>query len=612
LVVVLASYLPVLGAPLIWDDQHLIERTPLVQTLHPLSEYFTQGFWQADDLAQGRIYYRPLTVLSLALDHAAHGNSPAGFHLTNLVVHLFSTALLFCLLRVRGSAGYAAALGAALWALQPRLTEAVAWISGRTDVWATFFVLCALLSQARAGRASRVWCAGFLLLGLMCKEVALAGVAAVLVAEFAAAGAVSARLRRMIPCACAVVVYLALRASATGLAPGQTSSHHGHFLPATAALGHYLAMLVTPWFPNLQIGRLSEPSTGYSLLGCALLLACTAGFALRGARLRKESLAPLALTVVGFAAVLHLVPINLNVVAADRFLYLPLVGLILLLLPTLEKTAPLAAGACALLAVSFAVATFLRSNTWSDEAELWTVTYEANPDNQATACVELGRLYAKVGLLAHAFSIDEGCSDTSNRRRILINNAAGVLARSGRFNAAIELILALPPALRREAVFNLNLALFRSYLGDFAAARADLARCLAIDPGYVDALELAKKLPELERERERALALPASTPKAEQARSLAKVGLTVQALSAWRDGLASPDATREQFEEGLWFALAQGDPSTVEDFHRRYRLRFADAGNPQLELAYEAQRDLAQRLLDAWPRLGLSLRALPS
>src|SRR3954467_1948089 len=43
LVVVLASYLPVVGAPLVWDDVHLIERTPLVQTLHPLTEYFRQG-----------------------------------------------------------------------------------------------------------------------------------------------------------------------------------------------------------------------------------------------------------------------------------------------------------------------------------------------------------------------------------------------------------------------------------------------------------------------------------------------------------------------------------------------------------------------------------------
>ncbi|MEI9948073.1 MAG: hypothetical protein WDO74_03630 [Pseudomonadota bacterium] len=607
----MASYLPVLGAPFVWDDQHLIERTPLVQTLRPWSEYFTQGFWQDDDLAQGRIYYRPLTIL-LALDHAVHGNSPAGFHLTNLVFHLFSTALLFGLLRARGSAGIGAALGAALWALHPRLTEAVAWVSGRTDVLAGFFVLCALLSQAREIRWRRVSCAAFLLLGLMCKEVAVAGVAAVLVSEFVAVGALSTRLRRMIPTLIAVAAYLVLRATATGLVPSQTGSLHGHFLPATAALGHYLVMLFSPWFPNLQIGSLSQPSSRYSVLGCAVLLGFCWLLIRRAARAQRELLAPIALTLVGFAVVLHIVPINLNVVAADRFLYLPLLGLTLLLIPKVDQAAPVVAGACALLAVSFAVVTFYRSNTWSDEVELWTVTYEANADNESTACAELGRLYARAGLLAHAVSVDQGCLDTSNSRRILINNAAAVLARGGNSGAAIELILGLPPALRREAVFGLNLALFRTYLDDFAGARAELARALAVDPNYTDAIALAKKLPELERERRRVEGLPSSTPPAQEARLLAKVGLTTRALKAWRACLISPDASREEFEEGLWFALAQGDPISVEDSHRQYRLRFAEGGNPQLELAYQAQRDLVQRLLAAWPRLGLTLRSLPS
>ncbi|MEI9935899.1 MAG: hypothetical protein WDO69_01615 [Pseudomonadota bacterium] len=612
LVLVMASYLPVLGAPFVWDDQHLIERTPLVQTLHPLPEYFTQGFWQADDLAQGRIYYRPLTILSLALDRAAHGNSPAGFHLTNLAFHLSSTALLFWLLRTRGSGGTASVLGAALWALHPRLTEAVAWVSGRTDVLATFFVLCALLCQTGKRLWSRVSCGAFLFLGLMCKEVALAGVAAVLVAELAANGAFSARLRRMLPTALALALYLALRENATDVARHQTASLQHHFVPAAAAVGHYLVMLLAPWFPNLQIGRLDQPSVSYAVLGCAVLLGAGYWAMRRGARVRREQLAPLALIIVAFALVLHLLPISLNVVAADRFLYLPLLGLTLLLAPSGERAGgPFVAAGCAVLAVSFAVATFVRSNAWSDEVELWTATYDANPNNQVTACAELGRLYARGGLLAHAYSVDEGCIDTSYNRRVLSNNAAAVLARSGRFEAAIRQISGFRPELGGEPVFGLNLALFSSYRNDFPGARAELAHALAVDPTYADALELVKKLPELERDRQRVEALPTSTPPVQRARLLAKVGLIEPALKAWRKCLLSPDASRAEFEEGLWFALAQGDATTVEDFHRQYRLRFAEGGNPQLEFAYQAQRDLVQRLLSAWPRLGLTLRSLP-
>lgn len=612
LVAVLASYLPVLGAPLVWDDVHLIERTPLVQSLQPISEYFRQGFWQGDDLAQGRIYYRPLTILSLALDCALYGNTPAGFHLTNLALHLLSTALLFWLMRARGSGGYVAVLGAALWALHPRLTEAVAWISGRTDVLATFFVLCALLVRTRQGELRRMAGALLLLFGLLCKEVALAGVVAVLVSDWVEGGPATARLRRIAPTAVALAMYLLLRASVTDVAQHAEYSLLQRIVPAAAAIGRYVIMLLTPWFPNLQIGRLDRPGTAYALLGCVALF--VAGYALvrYRARLRKEQLAALSLMLVAIGLVLHLVPIIVNVVAADRFLYLPLVGLTLLLVPQGEPKHWRIFAVGSVLAVSFAVATFVRSNTWSDEVELWTETYQSNPDNQLIACTELGRLYARVGLLAHAFSVDEGCHDTSYNRRALSNNAAAVLSRSGRFDAAIREISRFSPARGGEPVFGLNLALFRSYLADFSGARAELSYALSRDPKYADALALEKKLPELERERRNVDALPPSTPASEKARAFAKVGLTIPALSAWRTCLEHSEASREQFEEALWFALAHGDSDTIADFHRRYRLRFPDASNPQLEIAFDTQRDLAQRLLAAWPRLGLTLRPLPS
>lgn len=612
LVVVLASYLPVLGAPLVWDDVHLIERTPLVQTLRPLTEYFRQGFWQGDDLAPGPTYYRPLTLLSLALDGAVYGNTPAGFHLTNLAIHLVSTGLLFLLLRARGCAGHAAVLGAALWALHPRLTEAVAWISGRTDVLASFFVLCALLVRARDGWWRRTAGALLLLLGLLCKEVALAGVAAVLVTDWVAGGPVAARLQRMVPTGVALALYALLRENAIGVPRHSVHSLAQQVVLAAAAVGRYLAMLLTPWLPNLQIGRPGRPGFFYTLLGCATLIA--AGYcAVRcRSRIRKEQLPALALVLVALGLVLHLVPIVVKVVAADRFLYLPLIGLTLLLAPAgvaMHRRVLIGGSA---LAVSFAVATFVRADTWSDEVKLWTETYRANPEDQLLSCIELGRLYARVGLLEHAFSIDEGCHDASHHRRALSNNAAAVLARSGRFESAVREIEPFSPTMGGEPVFGLNLALFRSYLGDFPGARAELSRLLLVDPNYADALELQKKLPELERERRRVDALPATTPPAEKARAFAKVGLAVPALEAWRACLEGPDASREQFEEALWFAMAHGNSQTTVDFHHRYRLRFPDGGDPQLEIAFAAQRDLSQRLLEAWPHFNLTLRSLPS
>lgn len=609
-----ASYLPVLGAPLIWDDHHLIERNPLVQQFHSWHDYFGQGFWQSDDLGQGRTYYRPLIILSLAVDHRLFGDSPGGFHATNLFVHLLSTVLLFRLLRVRGTGGYAAVLGAALWALHPRLTEAVAWISGRTDVLASFFVLAALLALSRATLVGRIACALLLLLGLLCKEIALAGVAAVLLVELVGTGSWLARFRRALPSLLSLSCYLILRAQAAGVSTA--SAGLGRFQRTTAAVGHYFAMLLTPWLPNTQIGDLSEPRTSYVALGCVVLLALgwwTVYRVRTGYRPSATLLAPLALTVVGFGLVLHVVPLSLNVVAADRFLYLPLIGLTLLLTPVLAGLPKprLLAGAASLLALSFGAATFVRANTWSDEVELWTTTFHDNPGHRGLACSELGRLYARAGLFAQAYSIDQRCETRTLIRLILINNAATLLARAGHYREAIQLLGGLDPAARREPVFSLNLALFRSYLNDFAGARAALAAALQIDPTYADGLALAARLPELQSRRRHADALSEASAPVERARLLGKLGLAVEALHAWQTALANPALSRAEFEEGMWFALAEGDAVTIANFRRQYRARFADSAAPLLELAFDTQRELAERLLLAWPGLNLPLLSLP-
>jgi tetratricopeptide (TPR) repeat protein len=613
LVAVVASYLPVLGAPFVWDDHHLIEQNPVVQRLHPLGDYFGQGFWQGDDLEQGRVYYRPLTILSLALDERVFGNQPGGFHLTNLCVHLLSAGLLFALLRARGTSGYAAVLGTALWALHPRLTEAVAWIAGRTDVLATFFVLCALLAQARSSWRGRVLCAAFLLCGLLCKEVALAGVAAVLVSELVSQGSLRERLQRMTPTVLAVILYLIGRMHAAGIVTVKPAAPSGHFLRFTAALGRYFTMLLTPWFPNAQIGSLGRPGMAYCALGCAVLVGIVWWLITHGRRRDPALMGPLALTAVGFGLVLHVVPFSINVVAADRFLYLPLVGLTLLLTPRLAALgkARLVASAATVLAVSFGAVSFARASVWSDEVALWTTTYRDNPDNPSSTCSELGRLYARAGLFPQAFSIDLECDRSELSGLILANNAASLLARSGRYQQAAGLLGALGAPARPAPVFSFNMALFRTYLNDFAAARSDLAHALEIDPKYADGLALAKRLPEMERQRRYVDSLSESAAPVERARLFAKLGMAVEALHAWRAALADDPAQRE-LDEGMGFSLAEADAATIEDFYHLYQARVGEHGTPNLVVAYEEHRELVERLLAAWPTLHLKLLELPS
>ena len=117
----------------------------------------------------------PATWVSHMLDAELYGANPAGHHVTNLLLHIASTLLLFGVLRkMTGKMGRSAFV-AALFAVHPLHVESVAWVAERKDVLSTLFAMLVLWNYARyverpgAGRY-----AGILVLyalGLMAKPM---------------------------------------------------------------------------------------------------------------------------------------------------------------------------------------------------------------------------------------------------------------------------------------------------------------------------------------------------------------------------------------------------------------------------------------------------------
>jgi hypothetical protein len=125
-------------------------------------------------------YFRPLVVLSFAVDRLLYGEHASGYHLTNLALHAAGTWLVWGIGRRVLGPGFAAWAAAALFAIHPCHTLAVGWISGRTDVLAGVFYLAAFLayleSRATGGGRGAVLTAGILVLfalALLSKEMAL-------------------------------------------------------------------------------------------------------------------------------------------------------------------------------------------------------------------------------------------------------------------------------------------------------------------------------------------------------------------------------------------------------------------------------------------------------
>jgi hypothetical protein len=111
---------------------------------------------------------RPLLKLSYALSWSAGGGGTYAFHAVNVMLHAVNVLLVWHVLRALfermgvGGDGFAAFVGALLFALHPAHTEAVTYISGRSTSMMAFFYLASVLAYLRG--APR-WVSPLLFLG---------------------------------------------------------------------------------------------------------------------------------------------------------------------------------------------------------------------------------------------------------------------------------------------------------------------------------------------------------------------------------------------------------------------------------------------------------------
>ncbi len=169
-------------------------------------------------------YFRPLIVLSFAADRLVYGDHAAGYHLSNLLMHLSTTLLFWGIARRVLGAGFAAWAAAALFAIHPAHTVAVGWISGRTDVLATMLYAAAFLLYLRS-RPLRGGSAPLLALScvafglaLLAKEMAITLPAVILAHNLLVARGESLARRLVAPALTGLVAvgYLAVRFAALG------------------------------------------------------------------------------------------------------------------------------------------------------------------------------------------------------------------------------------------------------------------------------------------------------------------------------------------------------------------------------------------------------------
>jgi len=414
-------YLPSLFAPFHYDDLHSIQRNPHLKLENTAAFFHNPSLF---DENPGTRMYRPVLLVTYAVDAFFWGRDPFGFHLANLLLHLLVGITLFLLLRAllevqgRPASPWWACLGAVAFLLHPLATEGVVYVSCRSSQLAAFGYLGALFGYVRARREPRWpnamgWILASMALAAIAfgsKAIAVTLPAALCLVEllFLTPRPLHARglgraVLALLPFVLLACGYLVLRQEVMGSTGVNLTPHRfyegGHELTGgrsvqsnlftqAAVFWKYLAL--TAWPMNLNIAHhmsvahtLAEPRVWLSLLGLVLYFSVAAVCLKKRMALMTLALVWLPLTLSPTSSI-----IPLNVVMSEHRLYLPLtlfLSLLTIVAVRLGRKAGIPSapvmGLVSVVLLLWAGRTAMRQFDYHEAGRLWGKAVALSPDN---------------------------------------------------------------------------------------------------------------------------------------------------------------------------------------------------------------------------------------
>lgn len=393
-------YLPTLGYDFAYDSQTQIRDDSFIHQPQHFADVLTLRVLSMDVLD----FNRPVNLLTLMVDSVLWGKNPAGYRITNLLLHGAVAALLFRWLFLITGHRRASFLATLLFAVHPLHCETVVEIGYREDLLTTLFLLAGLNAAVAftPGEKGETWPPALLattcfFLAVASKETGIAG-PAVLAAYWALFRREPKTHRPWLLLITGVTLavggFLALRFSLepkpslifdtppTPLAPTPLD---WLFVQSRIWTGEFLR-IIWPTHLCADYGPYNLRAIAPFWAICCVLIFT---IALIGGSLwnRKIALASL-LFIAGLLPVSNLIPIYRPM--ADRYLYLPMTGLTLALAVGLavwlgprkknrETERTLVSWGILGLATTLAIVTLNQQPVWRDHATLWRATSIENP-----------------------------------------------------------------------------------------------------------------------------------------------------------------------------------------------------------------------------------------
>lgn len=477
--------------------------------------------------------WHPLTWFSHMLDAQLFGPGPAGPHAVNLLFHVVNTLLLFGLLRRLTGTIWRSAFVAALFALHPLHVESVAWISERKDVLSAFFFLLTLWAYVRSvergvrsaesnaapsalpapgspkpASVFHLPSSSFYLLSLLCSVLGLMSKPMLVTVPFLLLlldwwplgrlrpGGALGLLREKLPffllsaASCVVTFMVQKQGGAV-----QSLSHLS--LPTRlentpVAYARYLGKTLWPAGLATPYPRADHWSLFQVLLALALLAGLTLGAVWLSRRLRFVGTGWFWFLGM-LVPVIGLVQVGEQALA-DRYTYLPLIGLFIILAWEagaacrqwrLPKAA--CAGAAAMVLFACAAQTRQQLGYWQNSETLYLRDLAVTRNNWLAA-YNLGRFLDEQGRIDEALIYYQQAVTMEPRTSDALNNIGVILVGKKRYAEAIpyfERALKVEPGFY-EAHNNIGKAL--EELGKLDEAIAEYRLVLQKKPDHVSAL----------------------------------------------------------------------------------------------------------------------------
>ena len=504
-----------------YDDPDYVSRNPHVQA--GLNWQTVRWALTATEAAN----WHPLTWLSHALDCQLYGLDPAAHHVTSMGLHTLNVLLLFLLLaRATGLTGRSL-LVALLFAVHPLNVESVAWVAERKSVLCTLFFLLALGAYGwyvqRPNARRYLLVAAMFVLALASKPMAITLPCVLMLLDFwplqriqgwssvseafpvnqvPLRNLVLEKLPLLALSAASAVVTLVVQRTAGAMDALREYPLALRLENAVCSYALYLGKALWP----LHLAAL-YPHPGHTLglwkpAVATVFLIAASGLVWKLGSTRRYLVTGWLWFLGMLVPVIGIIQVG-NQAMADRYAYLPLIGVFVILVWVLSELAdqraiPLAwrAPPVTIILLVLALLTWHQIGYWRNTLDLWSHTLDVTTDNEV-AEENIGGALQDLGRIEESLAHFRNGARIAPEQVVVHVNLAATLAQTGHYREAIpeyEASIRLGPRANVLPIIYADLGTTYLKLEDFTRARENYERSLGLDPQQPSALQGMQQL----------------------------------------------------------------------------------------------------------------------